>query len=335
MVMRRITSADDGPRLTVAQLTKSPALVPKRIVQMTGQGFMVDSLLRQGPPIPGGSLIFSQSEPLYADEGPMNVEEFGEIPLTTTSKGEMKVAKSVKKALGFRISQESIDRNNFDKVQQDMTKLRNSFAKTYEDVFLSALMAALPQFATSGPALEGWTDPAASTTDLRNGVYGDLSRAVFNIKNADADTEDGTGEQKFHFQPNTLVLNDMVASQLLFNPQITSLLQIGNVAAKQPLLTGDATDSFLKAFNLRLVRSWRLDPDKAILLEAKTVGGISDERKLGATPLYEHRPTETWRTDVTRMSAIFIDQPKAGMVITGINGGNSTLGNYADGPVTP
>jgi hypothetical protein len=83
-----------------------------------------------------------------------------------------------------------------------------------------------------------------------------------------------------------------------------------------------------KAFGLRLVTSWRLDPDKAILLESKTVGGISDERVLGSTPLYEHKPTETWRCDVSRMSAVFIDQPKAGVVITGINAGSHTIANF-------
>src|ERR1041384_2375628 len=210
MAMRRITSVDDGPRLTVSQLVKSPTLVPKRIIQMAGQGFMVDQLLRQGPPIPGGSLIFSESEPLYADEGPMNVEEFGEIPLTTTSTGEMRVAKSVKKALGFRISQESIDRNNFDKVQQDMVKLKNSFAKTYEDVFLTALLAALPTLASSNTS-DGWVGTAASTAG--QGIYADLPHAVYNIRNADADTSNGTGEQKFHFVPDTIVLNDMMATK--------------------------------------------------------------------------------------------------------------------------
>src|ERR1044072_2606713 len=149
MAMRRITSVDDGPRLTVSQLVKSPTLVPKRIIQIAGQGFMVDQLLRQGPPIPGGSLIFSESEPLYADEGPMNVEEFGEIPLTTTSTGEMRVAKSVKKALGFRISQESSRRSSLDNGEQDMVKLKNSFVNTFEDVFLSSLRAAPPTCASS------------------------------------------------------------------------------------------------------------------------------------------------------------------------------------------
>lgn len=322
MVMRRITSVDDGPRLTVSQLVKSPTLVPKRIIQMAGQGFMVDSLLRQGPPIPGGSLIFSESEPLYADEGPMNVEEFGEIPLTTTSTGEMRVAKSVKKALGFRISQESIDRNNFDKVQQDMLKLKNSFAKTYEDVFLTALMASLGTFASSNT----WVNTAASAAGA--GIYADLAKVTYNIGNADADTANGTGEQKFHFQPDTIVLNDRVAALMLLNADIAKVLGVGDVAGRQPLVTGDATEVFMKAFGLRVVKSWRLSPDKAIVLQSKVVGGVSDERPLGATPLYEHRPTETWRTDVSRMSAIFIDQPKAGLVITGINGGSSSIANF-------
>jgi hypothetical protein len=326
MVMRRITSADDGPRLTVSQLIKSPTLVPKRIVQMAGQGFMVDQLLRQGPPIPGGSLIFSESEPLYADENPMNVEEFGEIPLTTTSTGEMRVAKSVKKALGFRISQESIDRNNFDKVQQDMLKLKNSFAKTYEDVFLQALLAALPTLASTNTS-DGWIGTAASAAGT--GIYADLAHATYNVRNADADTSNGTGEQKFHFAPDTIVINDLMVSRLLLNPDITKVLQVGNAATSQPLVTGDATDLFMKAFGLRVVKSWRLDPDKAILLQSKVVGGVSDERVLGATPLYEHKPTETWRSDVTRMSAVFIDQPKAGIVLTGINDGSHVIANYS------
>lgn len=326
MVMRRITSADDGPRLTVSQLIKSPTLVPKRIVQMAGQGFMVDQLLRQGPPIPGGSLIFSESEPLYADENPMNVEEFGEIPLTTTSTGEMRVAKSVKKALGFRISQESIDRNNFDKVQQDMTKLKNSFAKTYEDVFLTSLLSALPTLASTNTS-DGWIGTSASAAGT--GIYADLAHATYNVRNADADTSNGTGEQKFHFQPDTIVINDLMVSRLLLNPDITKVLQVGNAATAQPLVTGDATDLFMKAFGLRVVRSWRLDPDKAIILQSKVVGGVSDERPLGATPLYEHKPTETWRSDVTRMSAVFIDQPKAGLVLTGINDGSHVIANYS------
>jgi hypothetical protein len=327
----RITASDDGPRLTVNQLIKSPTVVPRKIISMVGQGFMVDQLLRSGPPIPGGSLIFSQSDPLYADDGPLDVAEFGEIPLTTTQVGTPMVAKSVKKAMGFRISQESIDRNNFDKVQQDMVKLKNSFARSYESVFLTALLASLPSLnalnsTSSGTAGNGWMDPTAGATK----IYDDLSHAVYNIKNADSDSSDGTGQNKFEFSPDTIVLNDVIAARLLLNPDITKVLQVGNVASTQPLITGDATETFLKAFNLKLITSWRLDPNKAILLESKTVGGISDERPMGATPLYEHRPTETWRTDVTRISAVFIDQPKAGLVIQGIAPG-ATAANFAGG----
>lgn len=320
----RITASDDGPRLTVNQLVKSPTLVPKRIVSMVGQGFMVDSLLRQGPPIPGGSLIYSESEPLYADDGPMDVAEYGEIPLTTTQTGAMHVAKSIKKAMGFRISQESIDRNNFDKVSQDMVKLKNSFARDYESLFLNALLAALPTLAATGTG--GWINTSASTAG--QGIYADLTHGTYNISNADADTSNGTGSQKFDFEADTIVMNTKVAKLMLLNADITKVLQVGNVASIQPLMTGNATDTFLKAFGLRLITSWRLDPNKAILLQSKVVGGISDERALGATPLYEHKPTETWRTDVTRMSAVFIDQPKAGLVITGV-APSTTQGNFS------
>jgi hypothetical protein len=149
------------------------------------------------------------------------------------------------------------------------------------------------------------------------------------ISNADQDTSDGTGEQKFHFDADTIVLNDKVAKLLLLNADIAKVLQVGNVASSQPLVTGNATDTFLKAFGLKLVTSWRLSPDKAILLQSKVVGGVSDERPMGATPLYEHRPTETWRTDVSRMSAVFVDQPKAGLVITGISHGLSSIANFS------
>lgn len=322
MAMRRIVSADDGPRLTVAQLTKSPTVVPKKLVSMVGQGFIADQLLRKGPAIPSGTLVYHESEPLYADDGAMNVEEFAEIPLTTTQTGEQRVAKGVYKGLGFRISQRAIDRNNFDRVQQDMVKVKNSFTKTYEDMMLSALLGALGTYTASNT----WVTTTASTAG--QGIYADLAKVTYNIGNADAETTDGTGEMKFHFQPNTIVLNDRVARLMLLNADIQKVLGVGSAATQQPLITGNATGLFSQAFGLNLVTSWRLDPDKAIVLEKGTVGGISDERPLGATELYEHKPTETWRSDVTRASAIFIDQPKAGCVITGINGGDHTLANF-------
>ncbi len=36
-------------------------------------------------------------------------------------------------------------------------------------------------------------------------------------------------------------------------------------------------------------------------------------------------PTETWRSDITRQSAIFIDQPLAACFIAGVNGGSGTF----------
>jgi hypothetical protein len=66
--------------------------------------------------------------------------------------------------------------------------------------------------------------------------------------------------------------------------------------------------------------SWQMPANKALLLQAKTIGGIADERPLHATPMREQaNNTETFRSNVIRRSAIFIDQPKAGIVLTGVD----------------
>jgi hypothetical protein len=39
---------------------------------------------------------------------------------------------------------------------------------------------------------------------------------------------------------------------------------------------------------------------------------------LDVTPLEHNSTNETWRCNVVRQSAIFLDQPKAGRVITGL-----------------
>jgi hypothetical protein len=70
------------------------------------------------------------------------------------------------------------------------------------------------------------------------------------------------------------------------------------------------------------------DPDSEVFVYTGD-GPSGDQRLVGGNKsLYEHRQTETWRTDVTRMSAVFIDQPKAGLVITGVNAGNHTITNF-------
>lgn len=322
MAPTRITSFQDGPRITVNSMLKNPTLVPARVLSLLNQQFIVDRVLRTGPAIPSGALIYHESTPLYAEDNAAVVEEFGAIPATVGDIGIPRTARSVKRALAIRISQEMADRNDVDAVNTQITQVKNTMVRTWEDAFLATATASFPTLAAS--AASGWvynTSPTAGT-----GFFYDLAHAIFDINNADSDSSNGMGSQKFGFEPDTVIINTMVATTLLTNPDITKVFQVGDAAQQQPLLNG-LPERWLGG-QLKLVKSWRLDPDKAIVCQSGVVGGISDERPIGATPLYEDRPTETWRTDVTRASAIFIDQPKAGITITGVNGGNHTLTNF-------
>ena len=324
MAPTRVQSFQDGPRLTVNTLVKSPTLIPKRIVSMADQAFIVDRVLRNAGSSPGGAVIYNESTPLFADGNPEVVEEFGEIPVVNTSTGKQMVARTVKRAMALMVSKEMINRNAVDQVNSQITMIKNAFVRTMEDVFLDAFLtnASIPTLAASA----AWGAAAAAATN----VYTDVAHAVYNIQNADADSANGTGSNKFNFNPNTIVINDKVLTLLLTDANVTKVLQVGDAATRQPLVagTGSVGNVVFGAFGLKVVPSWRISPDKVIILESHTVGGISDEVPFGATPLYEIKPRETWRTDVTRTSAVFIDQPKAALILTGVNGGSSSIANF-------
>jgi hypothetical protein len=310
----RIVSVQDGPRLTVSQLVKSPTLIPKRILTMMDQAFLADAVLRGASDAPGGSVLYHESTPLFAEDDPAILDEFGEIPTTNGSLGIPLVARVVRRAFGLRVSKTMIDRNNVDAVNTQTTQIRNTMVRAWEDAFFSAVVAnASVQQITVGTA---WS--AASGTHIR----GDINAAKYLIKQAAADTN---GNQKFGYVADTLILSTETEQDFLDNDEVNNVY-LGNIASESIKYTGVLP----KKFNgLDVLVSWRMSayfPDGAIVCQRKTLGGISNERPLQATPLYGEGngpnggPTESFRTDITRASAIFLDQPKACVLINGVNG---------------
>lgn len=317
MAYQRITSSNDGSRLTVNTMVKDPTLIPMKVLQMLDQKFIVNKVLRDAGSAPGGSVVYYESTPLFAEDGAFDVEEWGEIPATMGDMGQMKGARTRRKGLAIKVSQDMIDYNKVDIVNKQIVQAKNSFLRSWEDYFLNAFLtnASVPTVAASGT----W---GTGTVAAAN-IYTDLAEAVYNISNADADTANGTGVQKFDFEADTIVINKLLLTRLLMDANITKVLQVGDAATRQPFLAGvqGVADLIFGAFGLKPVVTTRLSPDTVILLQSGVVGGIADARPLGATPLYEHRPEETWRTDITRSSAVFLDQPKAALILTGVNGG--------------
>lgn len=316
MATTPIVSVQDGPRLTVSTLTKSPTLIPKRILSMLNNEFLGDALLRGASDAPSGSVLYFESTPLFAEGDPEILDEFGEIPTTNGSLGTAKVARVVRRALGLRVSKTMIDRNNIDAVQTQIVQIRNTMVRAWEDALFSAIVgnASVQSITTDHP----WD---GSNADHTTHIRGDINAAKYLIKTAAADD---AGQQKFGYAADTLVISLESEQDFLDNDEVNNVY-LGNIASESIRYTGVLP----KKFNgLDVLTSWRLSayfPQGALVLQRKVFGGVSDERPLQATPLYGEGgggnggPTESWRTDITRASAIFLDQPKAVVLINGVS----------------
>ena len=313
-----IVSVQDGPRLTVSMMMKSPTLIPKRILSMTDQMFLSDAVLRNAQDAPSGSVLYFESTPLFSDTDPAILDEFGEIPTANGSLGTPKVVRTVRRAEGLRVSKTMIDRNNVDAVNTRITQIRNTMVRAWEDAFFSAVVAnASVQVMTTDKA---W---GASDSHIRQ----DVNAAKYLVKNAAADAQ---GKQKFGYVADTLIISTETETDFLDSDEV-SKPYVGNIASENLQYTGKLPNKFS---TLDVLVSWRLSayaPSCAMVLQRKLFGGISDERPLQATPMYGEGggpnggPTESWRTDVTRASAIFLDQPLAVVLIAGVNGGTDTV----------
>lgn len=297
----RFISVDDGQKLTVSALVKDPTLIPRRILDIANNMFVADKILRPGPSLPSGVAKYFESTPMFADDDVAIVEEFGQIPVGRNSLGDVKFLRAVKRALAVLISQEMINRNDVDAVNTQINQVRNTMVKGIDDAAMGTILgnASVNTIAASA----AWS---SSTSKIRL----DLADAIKSV----ADSTDANGGN-FGFTPDTLVINTTAQADFLSSDDVAKVF-VGNVADQNPLLLGKLGPNFF-GLDVMVTRSATL-AGKALVLERGTVGFISDERPLQATPLYEDRPTETWRSDTVRASAIGIDQPKAACIITGI-----------------
>jgi len=296
----RFLSVDDGPRITVNDFIKQPTLIPRRILDITNMRFVMDQILRPRP-LSGPVAKFYQSTPLFADDSAEVVEEFAEIPGVRTSLGTPLFARAVKRALAVKLSQEMIDDNDVDAVNTQIQQVSNTLIKAIDDAGWDAITAA--SGVGSVAATAAWS---SGTSKIRL----DLATAMGTVNNA----TDGNGNN-MGYQADTLVVNTTSQTNFLASDDVAKVF-VGNIANENPQYLGKLGPNFF-GLDVYVTRSTKLS-GKAFVCERGTLGFIGDRDRLQSTPLYEHRPTETWRSDTKRRSAIGIDQPGAGCFISGV-----------------
>lgn len=306
MALNPYGKSNDGPRITVNALLKNPRTIPGRVLRMLDQQFITDSVLRNAGGTPSGAVVYEESAPQFAEHEASVVQEGSEYPTTRGLVGERKVVRTVKRGLALEVTEEMRMRNDIDAVNRSLTQVRNTIVRQHEDLFLK-LFAEHASVQTM-PASGLWDVNATRVRD-------DLADAMYMVREA---AVEGRADDFLGYEPDTLIVSNLTATDLLKSDDIAKVYQ-GNIADETPGYVGAMPGRF---FGLRILKSRRMSkimPEKAILLNSRIVGGLVDERPLRATPMEQDRKREVWWSNVSRISTMFLDNPKAAVIITGVN----------------
>lgn len=294
-------SVNDGPRITVNDWLKDPLRIPTYVIDLMKQGFLADAVLRTEGSAPAGVVKFYESTPIYADSSVTDRAEFAEVPVALTSLGTPNSAYTVDKSLAVVISDEDKRRSDVDKLATRMTQVKNTLIKAWDDLFVQAVLTntGVQTFAASNV----WT---TANYDIRSDI---LSAAALVEGAADAQGSE------LGFEADTMIVNRATKYTLLKSKDFNAEYYGGDIADENLRYTGKLPQ---KIMGLNVLMSPRVPSGKAIILQRGVTGFIADEVPLNATALYRDEPRKTWRTDVQRVSAVGIDQPKSAVVLSGI-----------------
>lgn len=298
----QVTYSGQGPRLTVNSMLVDPLMIRARMLQMMTQQFIMEALLRNAPATQSGAVVYAESNPLFASDDAAEIAEGGEIPLGQIQVGNPKVAVTRKTGLGVEITREMRDRNRIDMVQLSMDQVRNTMVRNWERRMFTAFDAAATQ---TGMVIGGsaWSNPASGFARR------DILAATKAVTEAVVPNLDPNNQQDFFgFVPDTLVISTTSMYNLMQSTDFVQLYLGGDIADRNPYYTGQLER---KVLNLDVMTSRFVAPNTSYVLQSNVLGGYSDERPMGVTPLYADLPREVWRADVIRRTAIFVDQPFA------------------------
>lgn len=305
-----LVSIHDGPRITVSDIVADPRFIPTKLKELITNQFISEALFRDGGSNPNGVVAYREGDPMFLEDDVQDVAEFGEIPVSSGALGLPRTAFATKKALGVRVSKEMKDENNIDAVNKQMIGLKNTFIRANDKGAKGLLLAGVPTMAVTA----AWDTPTGKPRT-------DISKAIDEVSTA-APTiaEGGSDDEWYGFEPDTIVVHPGLLATLMDNEDILKVYQ-GNIADQSIAYTGALPS---KIYGLNVLQSRSFPRNRALVLERGTIGFFSDTRPLQFTELYPEGngpnggPTETWRSDASHKRAMGLDQPKAGLWLTGL-----------------
>lgn len=275
---------------TISRFLNAPTYIERTLRTLAQQQFIGDALLTSRVNTSGGAVLYEVSESIFANRSTLEAINPGaEFPLSTTGTGAANLATVKKWGLDTLITLESIIRMQWNPVQRGLLKLTNSLVNWWDgSVVMPAISAAVTQ-----------TQAAAATWGgASSNVLLDLASAEATIRGL-----------KQGYVPDTLVLNTTKYAVLLADKNVATAMARENPS--NPIYTGQMG----RLVGLDIMVSPNA-PANPLVIDRSMLGGIADERAFQTGSNWDF-DIESWRLRVLRASVPFIQEPGAGVFITG------------------
>lgn len=306
--MTTINSAFDRMSgLTVDEMLANPTILPE-IFRESFEGEEAHRLFFRTIPSASNVVGYYEAQANFLEDDVQNVAEFGEIPVSDPTGGEMQTLKLAKNGIGIRVSWEQRDDNDVDAVQREMVSRQNTLRRKDGRDALAALSAAKVQtFAAATAWNQEGSNPASDMLDAIELIQG---------------AEDINGNY-FEYEPDVLWINPMTLTALKRNAEVQKLY-IGDMAHENPLFTGIAAEPLLFG-NLQVVKDFTIPKGEAFLGVEGISGFMAQREDRQVTDFYPERGDSqlgganmSFRSDAVHRRGFGVDNPKSVVKLTGL-----------------
>lgn len=261
-----------GDTLTISRFLNSPALVQRRLRDITSQRFIADVLLTGRYESSGGSLLYEQNESIYTAKPPEAVGAGAEYPRSSAAPGPAALAAVTKWGQDVPVTDEHVARYGRRAVDVAMLKIRNYLVKQVDSVALTAIGAATTQQVDTAPNGGAWS---SSTADPF--LCLELAKATILANDQGYD-------------PDTAVMSDTLYARLVANQKVIAGL------AREATNSVTATGQILRIADLRILSTNNLPAGiQVFVCDSTLLGGLGYERL--QSPEYQGDPAngvESW-----------------------------------------
>lgn len=293
-------------QITVEALLKRPDVLTRELTDIAKKGFLVDALLEGGYNAAGGAVPYTVSASIYLDRNVRKMAEGTEYPIAGQTDVQAEV-KTTKYGLATFITEEAVIRNQIGELNRSLRRLKNTMVRDIDTDFITKVLADTNIQTSTASNQTGSTGVAVGWTPTSEVIFDDLAEAIGAI----AGQEEG-------YEPDTLLVTRNTYTKLLRNKEVRKAFEGNWNDQAPPMYTGQMQR--LMGLDIMVIGSASgVSNDVALVLQRKVIGGIADE-----IPLQIREPKFDDSRDVywirgRRLSATFLQEPKAIMKISGVN----------------